>query len=133
MGAYLFGGAPGEKRRLIAGSVDLFWLFSTKAIENVSVLQQFLSSLAGTPFTTPLAHKLGSLCNYRGWRIGPFQHETILSPAVAARECLRPFQLQTVAKKAQANGGADARRAPQVWDITQVTRVRTMPERTMNC
>jgi hypothetical protein len=42
---------------------------------------------------TPHALKLGSWCGYRGWRIGPFQHQSILSPVVAVRECLRPFHL----------------------------------------
>jgi len=94
----------------VVGAV-LFGGFQPGPLRNVAVLQQLLCFLAGTLFTTSLARKLGSLWNYRGWRIGPFQHQTILSPVVAARECLRPFQLRAEAKKAQSNRSAVAAEA----------------------
>jgi hypothetical protein len=57
-------------------------------------MQQFLCSLNGTFIPTPHAFKFGSWCGNRGWRIGLFQHQSILSPVVAVRECLRPFHLK---------------------------------------
>jgi hypothetical protein len=48
-------------------------------------------SLVGTAIKTPNATKLGSLFSHRGRRIGPFEHEAILSPVAAERKCLRLF------------------------------------------